>query len=565
MTGTVELDQDGTHLLIRFPYREDLVAMVKDLSGRRWDPKQKVWRVPAKNVAEVYDQCSRHLFTFGPEIASLLAGTLAIPDIKKAPKAAPEQGKLALPTIDALADQTPNEAGPSSAPTALSISQLNTRVRDCLRDTFADAFWITGEIVDYDKSAGREHRFFQLAEKAPRAQRPKAIVEVALFGRTADALLPKLAQGEPPLTLRDGLEIRALVKVDFYPASGRFQVIVQDIDPSFTLGKLALTKEQILRDLLKMGLAEQNRLLGLPVPALRIGVLTSPDADGWNDFRRHLEESRCGFDITIFPIKVQGTDLKPTLLKGLNWFAERESQFDVLCVMRGGGSRTDLAWFDDQDIAVAVAKHPLKLIVGIGHQRDQSVLDAIAHSEKTPTAVAEFLVRGIESAREDVQERGVRLADAVADLLANEKNRLRELTHSITRATTERVHAANRRLANAGRDLASQTTLRLSHERSGLRQTAMRLTHSSLRMCERKNTALQQCETRRRLLDPVRVLQRGFAIVRQDNGQIAPSVTRITPKQSLRVQFRDGHANVNVDAIEPNPPADAQANLTPDS
>jgi exodeoxyribonuclease VII large subunit len=303
----------------------------------------------------------------------------------------------------------------------------------------------------------------------------------------------------------------------------------------------------------------------LPVPALRIGVLTSPDADGWNDFRRHLEESRCGFDITIFPIKVQGTDLKPTLLKGLKWFAEREDQFDVLCVMRGGGSRTDLAWFDDKDIAVAVAQHPLKLMVGIGHQRDQSVLDAIAHSEKTPTAVAEFLVRGIESAREDVQERGVRLADAVADLLADEKNRLRELTRSITRATTERVNAANRRLANAGRDLASQTTLRLSHERSGLRQTAMRLTHSSLRMCERKNTALQQCETRRRLLDPVRVLQRGFAIVRGDDGRIAPSVTRITQKQSLRVQFRDGHANVSVDAIEPNPPADAQANLTPDS
>ena len=555
MTGTVELDQDGTHLLIRFPYREDLVAMVKDLSGRRWDPKQKVWRVPAENVAEVYDQCSRHFFEFGPEIASLLAGTLAIPEVKKTP---PAQGQLALPTIDSLADQAPTSESDSNIPTALSISQLNTRVRDCLRNTFSDAFWITGEIVDYDKSAGREHRFFQLAEKSPRAQRPKAIVEVALFGRTADALLPKLAQGEPPLTLRDGLEIRALVKVDFYPASGRFQVIVQDIDPSFTLGKLALTKEQILRELQAMGLAEQNRLLGLPVPALRIGVLTSPDADGWNDFRRHLEESRCGFEVTIFPIKVQGNDLKPTLLKGLSWFDEHKDQFDVVCVMRGGGSRTDLAWFDDRDIAIAVAKHPLKLIVGIGHQRDQSVLDAIAQSEKTPTAVAEFLVRGIESAREDIQDQGARLAKSVAESLADEKVRIRELTQSITRATTERVHAANRHLANAGRDLASHTKLRLSHERSSQRQTAMRLSHSSLRMCERSRTALQQCETRRRLLDPVRVLQRGFAIVRQDDGRITPSVTRITPKQSLRVQFRDGQATENVDATEITTSTDAQ-------
>jgi exodeoxyribonuclease VII large subunit len=550
MTGTVELDQDGTHLLIRFPYREDLVAMVKELPGRRWDPKQKVWRVPAQNVSVVYDQCSRHLFEFGSEIASLLAGTLTVPEAKK--KSTPtKQGQLALPTVDALAAET-GDGEATAPPSALTISQLNEQVRACLRDTFSDSFWITGEIIDFDKSAGREHRFFQLAEKAPRAQRPKALVDVALFGRTADALLPKLAQGNPPLTLRDGLEIRALVRVDFYPATGRFQVIVQDIDPSFTLGKIALTKEQVLRELAQMGLTERNRMLGLPVPALRIGVLTSPDADGWKDFQRHLEDSRGGFQVTLFPVKVQGKDLKPTMLAGLEWFADQKDQFDVLCVMRGGGSRSDLAWFDDKDIAVAVARHPLKMIIGIGHQRDQSVLDAIAHSEKTPTAVAEFLVRGVESAREDVQERGMRLADAVADLLADEKTRLKELGRDIARGSNERLRDANRRLAIAGRELASQTTLRLSHERGQLQKTAMRLTHSSLRMCERKATALQQAETRRRLLDPTRVLQRGFAIVRTEDGRIAPSVNRLTNSQDLRVQFRDGSVSVQVNSVEPN-------------
>lgn len=556
MSGTVELDQDGTHLLIRFQYREDLVAMVKELPGRRWDPKQKVWRVPAKNVEAVYEMCSRHLFEFASEIPSLLAGTLAIPEIKKAHKPAAKQGQLALPTVDALAEAPkPDEGEAAAPPPALSISQLNERVRDCLRDAFSDAFWITGEVVDFDKSAGREHRFFQLAEKAPRAQRPKAVVDVAMFGRTAQQLLPKLEQGEPPLTLRDGLEIRVLVRVDFYPASGRFQVIVVDIDPSFTLGKLALTKEQILRELMQLGLAEQNRIRALPIPALRIAVLTSPDADGWTDCRRHLEESRCGFDVTLFPIKVQGKDLKPTLLKGLSWFAERAERFDVLCILRGGGSRTDLAWFDDREIAIALAQHPLKALIGIGHQRDQSVLDAIAHSEKTPTAVAEFLVRGVESAREDVQERGVRLADAVADRLANEQRRLRELGRGITRSSDERLKDANRRLATAGRQLASHTALRFSHERGDLRRIVMRLTHASSRMCERKGTALKQAETRRRLLDPTRVLQRGFAIVRGEDGRIAPSVTRIAADQSLRVQLRDGQVDVQVRAIEQNPPS----------
>ena len=90
--------------------------------------------------------------------------------------------------------------------------------------------------------------------------------------------------------------------------------------------------------------------------------------------------------MTLFPVKVQGVELKPTLLTGLSWFAAREHEYDVLCIVRGGGSRSDLAWFDDRDVALAVARHPLKIVVGIGHQRDQSVLDAIAHSEKTPTA-----------------------------------------------------------------------------------------------------------------------------------------------------------------------------------
>ncbi|MFK7739862.1 MAG: exodeoxyribonuclease VII large subunit [Planctomycetota bacterium] len=555
MTGSVELDQDGKSLLIRFPYREDLVAMVKDLPGRRWDPRQKVWRVPAKNVEAVYSACARHLFEFGPEISSLLAGTLEIPADAPTPKpgsdAAPADaaaGGLAAPGASGSSPSGLRLSGAAGGPPALTIHQLNERVKRCLGEAFPESFWIVGEVVDFDKSADREHRFFQLIEKAPRAQRPKAVVSVALFGRTAQALLPKLAAGEPPLTLRDGLEIRVLVRVDFYPASGRFQVIVNDIDPSFTLGKLALTKEQILRELAEKGLAEQNRRLGLPVPTLRIAVLTSPDADGWTDFRRHLEEAGCGFEVTLFPVKVQGPDLKRTMLSGLSWFAERAHQFDVLCVLRGGGSRTDLAWFDDREVAVAVAKHPLKILVGIGHQRDQSVLDAIAQSEKTPTAVAEFLVRGVEAVRIDIQEQGERLASAVQDLLADERDRLRTLAQSIATQSRHRVGRAGHRLIAAASELASATHLRLSRERAELRHRGQSLAHHSSRLLERAGNALKAADTRRRLLDPTRVLQRGFAIVRGADGRIAPSITRIDAGHELRVQLRDGHADVQVQA-----------------
>lgn len=547
MTGSVELDQGGTHLLIRFAYREDLVAIVKDLPGRRWDPKAKVWRVPATHVEQVYAVFSRHLFDFAPEIPSLLAGTLRAPVPAAAKGKAPPSPPTQLELPGAAA------ATPAEVP-ALTISQLNAQVRDGLRQQFRDAFWVVGEIVDFDKSAGRDHRFFQLVEKARGEARSLATVEVALFAKTAERLLPALAAGDPPLALRDGLEVRVLVKVDLYVQTGRYQVVVQDIDPSFTLGKLALTREQILRELREKGLADRNRGLGFRVPTLRVGVLTSQEADGWNDFLRHLQDSRVGFEVTLFPVKVQGVDLRPTLLAGLAWFAAREHHFDVLCIVRGGGSRSDLAWFDDRDLALAVARHPLKIVVGIGHQRDQSVLDAIAHSEKTPTAVAEVLVRGVEEARADLRERAARLRAAATDRLGAHARGTTGFARALQRAVAQRLAAARADLLGAGRDLDSRTRLRLQHERAVLRHAVTGIQHGVGRRLERAAGRLDHGATKIRLLDPARVLARGFAIVRGDDGRVVPAAARVAAGASIQVAFRDGHVDARVHHVHPRQP-----------
>jgi exodeoxyribonuclease VII large subunit len=547
MTGTVELDPDGQHLLIRFAYREDLVAAVKELPGRRWDPRQKVWRVPAAAVEQVFSALSRHLFDFAPEIPSLLAGTLRPTAAPAAPRPAPARPmQRALPTAEAATAEP-------ATPTALTIAELNQRVRDGLRTLFPDAIWVIGEIVDFDKGAGRQHRFFQLVEKSEQMPRPVAAVEVAMFAATAERLLPALANGEPSLVLRDGLEIRALVKLDLYPQSGRFQIVVQDIDPSFTLGKLALSREQILRELAQKGLAERNRSLGFPFPALRIGVLTSPDADGWNDLLRHLQEARCGFDVTLYPIKVQGPELKPSLLGGLRWFADRADDFDVLCIVRGGGSRTDLAWFDDRELAFAVARHPLKIVVGIGHQRDQSVLDAIAHSEKTPTAVAELLVRGVESARADVAERTQRLVAAAADHLAARGRALLRTSTDLQRAVALRLVRARTDLLRATHRLGTGLGMRLQREFSTLHHGRRRLESGVAHALERATRHLDHLATRQRLLDPARVIARGFAVVRDEAGRVLPSAARLQPQQRITVRFRDGSATTRIETVHRDP------------
>lgn len=563
MTGTVELDQDGAFLLLRFPYREDLVAAVKLLPGRRWDPKHKVWRVPASAVDQVYELAARNLFDLAPEVSSLLAGTLGKPTTtaKKTtstdgsgdagalhPAAAPLR-QLRLP------EGQPGSPSAASEPTtdALTISALNQAVRDALKREFPRSLWVVGEIVDYDKSAGRQHRFFQLVEKAKGQPRPLAVVEVALFERTAQRLLQKLARGDDPLTLRDGIEIRALVSVDIYVGSGRYQIVVEDIDPSFTLGKMALSREQILRELRDKGLVDTNRSRGVPMPPLRVGVLTSPDSDGWNDFLRHLQEARLGFALTLVPIKVQGAELRPSLLAGLQWFAHRHGQFDVLCILRGGGSRSDLAWFDDREIAFAVARHPLKILVGIGHQRDQSVLDHIAHSEKTPTAVAGFLVGCVQDTRAALAEQAQRLRDDVQELLARAATNLGRRARDLQFAVDQRLRRETHALANSARDLHARALLRLQRADAHLRAGQARLDGATSRRLDRTTAVLEQQATRLRLLDPQRVLGRGFALVRSVDGKVLPAAERIRANQTIVVQFRDGRVRGRADSIELEP------------
>lgn len=543
MSGNVELDRDGAHLCIRFPYRPDLVAVVKDLPGRRWDPKDKIWRVPATHVEAVYAALARHLFEFAPEVSSLLAGTLR-PAAAPAPR--PARALRSDPPTAPAAD--PAVAGEPVRAPAWTIRELNERVRDGLKGLFPDALWVVGEVVDFDKGSGRQHRFFKLVDKAAEGA-VVATVEMAMFASACERILSALARHEPPLSLRDGLEIRAQVKVDYYLQSGRFQLVVQDVDPSFTLGKLALSREQVLRELADKGLLQRNRQLGMPIPALRIGVLTSPDADGWNDFLRHLQESGCGFDVTLVPVKVQGAELRPTMLAGLQWFADHAEDFDVLCVVRGGGSRTDLAWFDDRDVAFAVARHPLKILVGIGHQRDQSVLDVIAQSEKTPTAVAQSLVSAVEAARADVRDRGERLLAAVAERLAEADDGLQRHGRDLQRLVAERLQRARHDLTLAGRHLVAAAAMRLQQEGGELRAAGQRVVASTARAVERAAARLDQQATRQRLLDPRAVLARGFALVRDPTGRVLPAAALLQSGAAIHVQFRDGRAAARVETV----------------
>lgn len=530
MSGTIDLTTDGKSLLIRFPYREDLVDEVRLIPGRRWDRDNKVWKVPIPQLASVVGAFRPHGFTFAPEVTNLLE--------------------------DDPADDTllPFEAPTPAEPAALTVSLLNERVRMALRQAFPDPVWVVGEVHDFDKSRNRKHVFFSLVEKSGDGNKPTAQVEVALFASALERLLPKLEQPDVGMTLRDGMEIRALVRVDLYAGSGRYQVILEDIDPSFTLGKLALTREAILRELRTKGLHQLNAARPLPIPPLRVAVLTSPESDGWNDLLRQLEASGIGFSVTCFAVAVQGEQLRPTVLAGLRYTAERADSFDVLCIVRGGGSRTDLSWFDDREVALAVATHPLKIVCGIGHERDQSVLDAISHSEKTPTAVGALLVDAVREARSDLEQAAERVTRAARAMLDAQGQWIARLGGQLDRSVRERITRCHDGLSAVAPRLRQSCGHILATRQVRVRGQVRELGTISRHILERAAARISAAEKRQRLLDPARVLERGYAMLRGPGG-IVKSAEQLQAGMELDIALRDGHARATTTEVTKDDPS----------
>jgi exodeoxyribonuclease VII large subunit len=530
MTGTIELDPDGKNLQIRFPYRPDLVEDVKSIPGRRWDKAGKMWRVPTGQVDNVVAILMRHGFTMSADVSSLFAGTAG-----------------SAPSTTEEANEAPAK---NEAPEALSISGLNESVKKAIQGAFPEPVWVVGELADYDKNKDRQHLFFNLLEK--RGEKIVAQVDVAMFERTAKMVRARLDNLPEPMTLADGIEIRVRVRVDLYPRNGRFQLIIEDIDPSFTLGKLALDREEILRELREKGLDHKNRDLPVPVPALRVGVLTSLDSDGWNDFYEEVKTSGIGFHVTSYNVRVQGDRLKPSMLQGLKYFKKRAKDFDVLCIIRGGGSRTDLAWFDDRDVAIAVANHPLKIVCGIGHQRDQSVLDVITYSENTPTAVADFLIDQYHHAREVLADLSRCFVDLVRRVLRVEERRLTELGHKLRHRVQGAMIFERERLKNAAGQLGRATTRRVRGEQDNLVRRGERVRSASAHRVERARAVLETQSARLRLLDPQKVLERGYTITRDAKGTILTDVTGLTAGAVIEVQFRNGRARTTIESATKN-------------
>ncbi|MDQ1425862.1 MAG: exodeoxyribonuclease large subunit [Acidimicrobiaceae bacterium] len=398
------------------------------------------------------------------------------------------------------------------------VSELADAINQVLKRGFHDGIWVRGEIEGLQRR-GNGHLYFNLSDETDSG---KATVPVALFANVAVRLRAMLNRHR--LRLENGLRVRIHGTLDFYAPQGRLSLKMDGLDPTFTLGQLAAERDRVLQSLTAAGLLERNGRLRLPVAPVRVGVVTSLSGAAWHDFRHELETSGFSFHITVVDGVVQGASAPAAVVGAIHRLARHA--VDVIVIIRGGGSRTDLAAFDDEGIARAIAACPVPVLTGLGHEIDRSIADEAAHTAlKTPTACAAHIVDrtrqfvdAVESAWSAVAVSGVRALDHGERRLADRARRISSRTHTAV-------------------ELADQ---RLSHH-------AINLARRVPRCLDDLGNNLAHAEARVRAHDPQRALARGWSVTRTADGRLVRDAASLAEGDEIVTTLSGGDVRSRVD------------------
>ncbi|MGI4875762.1 MAG: exodeoxyribonuclease VII large subunit [Janthinobacterium lividum] len=459
----------------------------------------------------------------------------------------------------------PRRAAPVAAePDApLSLGALLTQVRAALLHRFPDSYWVVAEVAEMTRPRQQGgHCYLTLTEPAAGAEALgfTAQARATLWGSRYQQIAPAFAEATGQ-ELRPGLRLLLRVKVTFHEQYG-FSLDVLALDPSYTVGELARQRLATLRLLQEKDLLERQQRLTLPLGPQRLAVISSPTAAGLQDFVQQLEEAPYDFALTLFSAVMQGEGAPASIRAALDAIRPRRGQFEVVVLIRGGGSKTDLLAFDEYGLAAAVAAFPLPVLTGIGHERDEAVVDLVAHRAlKTPTAVAAFLVERLARLESLLLELADRVADRSRQHLARHHQHLQRLADHSREAGRQQLARAQADLRQRSRQATQAPRQHLRHLgqhletfRYTLPRAARRaLTHEEQRLRLRSRTVLRRFvrhhqRKREALLRQRFLLQRGLElrvkrvelrvsslendVLRQENQLLRRQLTLANPSNS---------------------------------
>ncbi len=402
------------------------------------------------------------------------------------------------------------------------VEELGQAIKGALIESFPPMVWVRGEISQFRIPNGR-HAYFDLVEKTKTGSQPSAKLGVVLWERKRVALQKILADSD--LELNEGIEVRIRVRIDFYPPHGKLQLSMEDIDPVFNVGKLAADRARVIAALQEEGLLDKQSLLTIPMVPLRIGLVTSNDSAAYHDFIAGIKGSGYAFSVALANTSVQGADAPAQIVAALGVAAQTNP--DVIAVVRGGGSKTDLAAFDTEVVARAIAALAIPVFTGVGHEIDHSVADEVAHTAfKTPTAVASRLVEMVGDFAADISRIGERILASAQGVCID----------------------ANADLADAVRRISRGVPQSLLREQQSLDEYQRRVLDSVRRGIKDSGLRIGNLGDRLRALDPRRVLERGYSITRTEDGRVVRLLADAPLGALVVTEVVDGEVRSRVEA-----------------
>ncbi len=475
-------------------------------------------------------------------------------------KSAKSATKMAAAAAQASTPGAAATASPRQTSPTYRISELLNKIQNALDVSIPDEVWVTGEISGWREPS--HMTYFTLAEPKPQGRGFTATLSVVIFPRERykiDAILRRNAASA--ITLEDGISVRIKGRLAIYPPQGRLQLRMTNIDPSFTIGRLALEKMRLLKALRTEGLLERNKAQRLEPLPLRVGLISSYDSAAFNDVVKQLSESGFGWQVTPINIFVQGSRSERSIVRAFSYVSRRA--FDVIILARGGGSATDLATFDSEGVARAIAASPVPVFTGIGHEIDRSVADEVAHTAcKTPTACAQALIDRVcyfdaqcaqlwehiagcaqaqlKDNREELWMIGREVQQAPRQSIALASQFLGGTTRRLTLATTGKLAGNKTFLSDVPNRLERATRGPLRNSKQQLAGLTDRLETAASNAVDRRTGQLAGIEARLKALDPAKILARGWSITRKADGSVLRSATAVQTGDELTTQLADG-------------------------
>ncbi|AHW58941.1 Exodeoxyribonuclease VII large subunit [Draconibacterium orientale] len=462
-----------------------------------------------------------------------------------------------------------------------TLSELNQKIKDALLDAFPGTVWVVAEVSEL-KHNRSGHCYLELVEKEGNTITARS--RATIWSYTYRMLKPYFETSTGQL-FSEGIKVLVQATVEYHSAYG-LSLNIKDIDPTYTVGDMAMQRKEIINRLKAEGVFDMNKELSLPLVPQKIAVISSATAAGYQDFMNQLENNEYGFKFytKLFEAYMQGAETVPSIIHALERIFAHDDFFDAVAIIRGGGATADLSSFDDYDLAMNITQFPLPVITGIGHEKDDTIIDLVAHTRmKTPTAVAEFFVSGVERYYERLLELENGIVQLTRETLEFQQDKLERIAEGLKYSVADFINDRQRQLSKRGNELqqnVSRFSFKKQNELTELRHSLdsglsvwfveaknnmgktqrmlrrlvgeavfkadAKLNHQQDLLAGRVQNLLAKerdriliNENSVRLLNPENVLKRGFTLTLKD-GKIIKSSNDVAVGEQLETRFADG-------------------------